>query len=453
MRNSFTNPILRAALEQLQAEDTSVVAEASPVDVEKTEVENVDAVAELQSEVDQKEDQVYENDVAQLEANGEEVEEELNEIVDAADALEQLADLALLTASKGLATKTFNAAISIGIESQCRRIGAPSIVAALEEEALALGYDAPKGVTKAADKDAALTLGERAKKMAEALYKSVAEFFKRIKQWVFEFADKAMSMWENTTAKAEELLKSLGELRDGAVIEDQGFIKSLGLPGTDASKCFEDYGRFAAGSYNAISSRDLYSEITDLTKAQNDQDVKNTTSLALAFLTRTLFTVASTDGDDNATVALTPKLVGGIEMKLTYKVGDDKKSTVIKISTEKVETVAPSSINGPSAAAARDMLRNILNWSKYGNEVKTRVKEMEAALANARKEAKSEEEASAKRKAIANLISLTSQLTTVLFPSVMRTNAQVSRKYVAYVAKAIAASKEGKVPGTAVAAA
>lgn len=456
MKNPFRNSILRAALEELQQPEQQEVTtetpeqDPSPADVTATDVANQDTIAELQEQVETLSDEQYEGDVQNISKNSEEVEEDLEEVVAAATALEELADLAFIAARTGGSTKLLNGTLALAVEHQCQRIGLPNPIAALEAE----------GADVSDVKDVSKSIGERAKAAAKAAYDAIIAFFKKIKDWVAGFIKSVIEMFNPIKEQAAELNKQIKDLKPGAEIENEAFIKALGLTKTDAQADFEDYAKFASTAYAMFTGAGLLDAIAAFANSQTANEAEANMEKFLGVLGSKLFTVAGVTKSSSAheRVMHSPKLIGGSQLTYSYdpvfESGDDKMSkdsTVgahrAKVTMDSVETVAPAKIGVPSEQKARVMLQTIARWPDDVKRVSDAVEKLSSKIKssvseeNVNVESTNSVNVNVRNIIIRNFMGTANQLIMVLVPMLARQNVQVSRKYIAYIKQSLQASK------------
>lgn len=461
---SFRNPILRAALEELSQVDAAqqepVEQEPSTADVTATNVVNQDTVAELQDQVEALQDQQYEGDINDISKNSEEVQDDLEEIVSTASALEELADMAFAAYQSGTATKMFNGLLSLGVEQQCHRIQMPCVIAALEAE--------KPDVSDA--RDVSKSIGERAKAAAAKIYESILNFFKKIKDWAVQFFKGVMEMFNPLKKQAEELTGQLKDLPAGGQIENEAFIKSLGLTQPNAQKDFEDYAKFVTTAYATLAGGGLMDAIGAFAGAQTASEADGYMTSFLHAMNDKLFTVTGATGSRQVVETLmhSPKLIGGAQITYHFDPANESNSSTInhdkvlgnhrvKISMDKVETVTPAKIAVPDQQGARNMLQLISKWPDDVKRVSDAVDKLEAKVKssinsnNGTITSDQNEETATRNIIIRNFMATVNQLILVLVPMLSRQNIQVSRKYIAYVKQSLAAASAKESSSRAVA--
>ena len=457
MNNPFRNSILRAALEELQQVEQQEVevttpvdgADSSQADISATDVASQDAVAALQEQVETLNDEQYEGDVQVISKNSEEVQDDLEEIVSTASALEELADLAFFAARSGGATKLLNGTLALAVEHQCARIGLPNPIAALEAE-----------VSDVTDvKEVSKSIGERAKAAAQTAYNAIIAFFKKIKEWATNFIKALIEMFNPIKEQAAELNKQLGSIKPGAEITNESFIKALGLTQADAQADFENYAKFASASYAMFTSSGFLDAIEEFATAQNVNEARDSMGKFLGVLGSKVLTVAGVTKSSSRfeRVMHSPKLIGGSQITYSYdpnlESGDStmqEDSTVglhrSKVTMDSVETVSPAKIAVPDQQKARVMLQTIARWpddvkrvadavSKISDKVKNSVNKDNNSIDVSENHAVIE-----RNIVIRNFMATANQLIMVLVPMLARQNVQVSRKYISYIKQSLQAS-------------
>lgn len=425
------NSILQAALEELQA--SGVSEESPPTDstsvVASTDVEPVDAVAALQDKIEDLEDKTNAVQADAIVANGQQVQADLDEVANAAVALENLGNLALATGHAGQATVGFNASIALGIESICTSLSFPSIVAALEAEQ-------PDASAPGKENEAAKSLGERAKDTAKTLAASMIAFLKKIKDWFIAFLGRLSEGLLGTAKIAKDLHNKLGPLKDGVEIKDEAFIKSLGLVSDNADADFKAYGMFSAKVYAMLTNKNMLDGVVRIASATSADEVNNSTQAFFQIMSKSVFTTAAGVEDPNvAYSAASPRLIGGVQYVIeTKKFAVNSSNCKITVDTSE-DLKTPASIHGPKTSDAREFLNLIVHWSDDAPKLKDSLNALDKATGLV-----SGNDISFSAGAARAFMTIVTQLVTVLSPSVVNQNTKVARKYIAYCKKALEAS-------------
>lgn len=242
-----TNAFIAAALEEIEQEvsTTQVVPVDAVAELAKT---NLDLAAE-NSWLEEEKQQSEENEVV---AAGVTVCDDLEELEITALALEELVELANLTASKGQANQASVAALAFGLEQITNSIGLKSILPALEADS-----------TPA---EQATSIGDTAKKKSQEIMKRIIEGLRYVFKIVMDFFSKIFTYNGRMVKKLESLKKSLenGSISlDGAQsFTNDEFLESLRSPDTHDSiaKQFAVYAEFARNAIVMFGSRD-YEEV------------------------------------------------------------------------------------------------------------------------------------------------------------------------------------------------
>ncbi len=438
MRKPFNskNSIVNAALEALAADaagsEGGELADGGikPVDtsggtppesteqVQATDVENVDAVAALQERVAVLEDENAVKETDLIEAAGDQVQDDLDEAIDAAVALESLGELALATYRNGTASLQSNAGIAIGLEHICSSLNFPSIVAAVEED----GVDNQGNAAK--------NLGERALAASKQIMKSVIDFFKRIKGFLVTFFKEQIAVFTRVTQVAKDIDAQVTNLKGGLDIKDPA-IKSLGLVSGDVYKDFKEYIEFSTSVMSALADESMYRSVGRLMAKDAAGEVESVFNDVTSMIAKCF--PMSRDGKDGTTLETHDMMPGGVLYSFAYKKTPEGGFSC-KIRATDVPVKQFETLKTISPQQARELLMSISGWS-------TLVDKMNKSIARLESSVNLNNADTASPEAVRTFMSVVSQLTTVLAPMVLRMNAQVSRKFFTYVKIAQQAAK------------
>lgn len=415
MYRNFTsrNSIIKAALEELAADQAAGEGSEQPSSTEQvqsTNVENVDAVAELQERVVELEEQngVMESDL--IEANGDKVQDDLDEAIDSAVALESFGRLAMATYRSGTATTQSNAGIAIGLEHICSSMGMPNIVAAVEAD----GSDSHG--------DAAKNLGERALDASKKVLASVMAFFKKIKDYITSFFKEQINIFNRIVQVSKDVDAQLRDIKPGISIKDPA-IKGLGLVSGNVYKDFKDYIEFSTSVMETLANENLYRSVSRLMSRDAAGDVSSvfddvTSSIAKCF-------PMSREGNEGTTLETHDMMPGGLLYSFAYKKtaegGFSCKVRATNIPVKEFDTVKTI-----SASQTHELLGMITNWTPLLAKMNKTLARIDANVNINNADPSSPE-------SVRTFMSVVTQLTTVLGPMVVRLNAQVARKFFTYV--------------------
>lgn len=400
------------------ADTSGGTSSESTEQVQATDVENVDAVAALQERVAVLEDEnaVMEGDL--IEVGGDKTQDDLDEAIDSAAALESLGLLAMATYRNGTATVQSNAGIAIGVEHICSNLSLPSIVAAVEED----GIDGQA--------DAAKNLGERALAASKKILASVVAFFKKIKEYLTNFFKEQFNIFNRIVQVAKDVDSQLSDIKGGIDIKDPA-IKTLGLVTGNVYKDFKDYLEFSTSIMTTLADESMYRSISRLMSRDAAGDVSSVFDQVTSSISKCF--PMSREGKDGTTMETHDMMPGGMLYSFAYKKtpegGFSCKVRAVDIPVKEFDTVKTM-----NPAQTHELLMMITEWTPL-------LAKMNKSLARIDANVNLNNADPATPEAVRTFMSVVTQLTTVLAPMVVRLNAQISRKFFAYVKIAQQASK------------
>lgn len=413
------NSIIRAALEEMHAGESA----DSTKDIESTDIENVDAVAELQDRVEVLETEKDEMEGEMTEAAGEKVQDDLDAAIDSAVALESLGRVAMAAYRSGTANKHFNAAVAIGIEHICSNLDYPCIVAAVEE-------DSPDSVGNAAK-----NLGERALAASKKMVQSVVAFFKKIKDWFVSFFRPQLDGLLRTLEIMKTMMKEVNDVDSSLKIEDADFIKSIGFTEENPFVEFNRYAAFANKAMKYFGTSSLFDTIAGLLDRNASDKTEEIFKKVIDDLSDIFPVKKNTNGE--FTLSSGPVVLGGGSIVLncttTSETEHKFKTGIVPAANPK----APSSVsvmNPGQFDTIFALLSEIVGNSK---KVQDKISKVDGIINLNDVDTVTAEN-------VRLFMMVMNQITTVLVPALLRVNNSTLRKHSAYMRKCIEISKAAK---------
>lgn len=437
------NVFINAALEELNAEESKVEKQIGVTDA--SVVETTDAVAQLQEQHDELktenaglEAEVFDNDVTQIETNAESVSDDLEEVVQAAAALEELSCLADLAVKKGQVNKATVATLAFGLEQITNRLGMPSVIAALEGDTVDV-----------LESQQASTIGEKAKDKSKELFERLVAGIAKVIGWVVALFRKLSAPFLDLSARAKKAEALVGSIDESKEITNEVFINSLKLVAQhgDPSKQFADFEKivpyalrwvFSDSSINALNHTFhefvLHNGQPDVPKIK--QHLDGLTDYASRNIFKTI---------NRAEQPTTGALIGGIGYTLVIKESEDSNGITSKavsvVINRDVETESPKSIPVVEKKLATTFLQNaqvLLDFKPYESSLK----KLED-LAKKTKDVNFDDIPlqNSTRAALQYYISVINSLGLSLIPALARHNLFVVSSFIKYVEESAKASK------------
>lgn len=448
-----SNVFITAALEAMQDQGSSTAAPA----VTETNIDyTTDAVAELMEKNAQLEDsnsemkeEAFDNDLNAVETASDTVNQDLEEVVNAGAALEQLAELCNYTVRSGQANQASVAGLVFALEQITHTVGLTSPIPALEAEAMQL--DGPK--------DQVTAVGNSAIEKTKELGKRLLDGIKRIIGWIIGVIRTAMARSTKIGERARIAMNLIASIDESKTIDAKPFISSLRLVegGGDANKQFEAYGKLATktlyGFYNDSFKKNMSSEhITKMLERRFEvgetynKEMRQTLCEVLKTALSVIYTehgdstdvsteIPSSIKDQALTVGLTEPCVGGLQMYLAATIDSMDENWYCRagIAKKEVKLAHPDSIPVVNKTLAKDLLNVIQKWmsdQKKLESILVGIGEMPVSSGP-----------TILLKDLSTYISTLSAMVTGSVPHLIRLNLQNSASFVAYVEKSAAVSK------------
>lgn len=447
---------ITAALESLKNETEAVQLAPQPAIAETNVNTDNDVVAQLMEKNTQldevvvaKESEEFDNDTDIIQSTSDSINQDLEEVVHAGAALEELANIIDMSIRAGQVNKATNASWAHALETYSYFGGIDTNVAALES-AVATTDDPGEH---------AKTLGETAKNKAAEIVKKLAEGIKRIAGWALNILRNFFARSKQLAEKAKLLGGRVNEIDESKTIDAEVFIASLRLVegGGDPNKQFEDYGHFSAkglyGFFNNSFTQAYADAMKELKTADGygEEAVNKVTHKVIQIikvLMSTLYPEHGNISDVNGavpsavetkdlTVSLTKPCIGGLQLALaaTLDVTNGKDTWFCKSGPAKTQPKidVPTSVPVVSKKLAQDYLALIQQWMRDQSILEENVKTYQAVNVV--------DIFSGSPESLRRMLSVLTTIMSGCMPYLLRLNIQNSANFIAYVERSLAASK------------
>lgn len=437
-QNSFIKAALEAMDQEANTDSTQQVTEVAIVAPDDAVAELMEKNAVLEDNNAQLQEESFDNDTEAVVGVSDSINQDLEDVVKAGSALEQLAELCEYTARSGLANTATLASHVFALEQICEGIGLASPVPALEAETLQL--EGPKEKTE--------SIGAKAVEGAKELGRRLIEGIKRVLGWIIGVIRALVLRGEKISSKAQELLTRIDSIDSSKQIDAKPFIISLKLVqgGGSPSDQFDNYFKTATKTLYGFFNSSFKANLEQAAKATGTpEEVRSKLSKVLQAAFDNIYTENGTSGDvatevpkevqeSNLVVGLTKPCVGGLQLYLasTLENGEVFYARAGAVEKEAVFD-APDSIPVVEKALAKQGLVLVKKWVADQKELEKTM----AGLSNV------QIPSTVTSDAVAHYLRVLSSLVTGSAPHLLRLNLKNAAAFVAYVDKSITASTAG----------